>query len=184
MAIAPVSPAVDWPPSIPPLPRLWVGFMLSLGFLAGEMSAGLKEDSHLLLFTRVMFSLVCLGDWLFCVHRFHVIAQRIAPRAPDGSSTYPIQPDDAVWRHFVPVYDLYWLFRWTGTMARVLRQRGVEPPSGALVGILLLVSCLAWWLEGAVAFGLMFLSLFLLASPLRAAVLGHARNEQAAKAFQ
>lgn len=175
--------APAWPSAVPPLPRLWTGFILAFCFLAGEMYAVMAENENLLLFFRVTISLAAWGEWLFCVHRYHSIVRQIAPRLSNGSSSYPVTPGEAVGYHFIPLYNLYWLFKWPSTLSTFLSQSGIQVTSGAFVGLLLLLSCLVVRLDGGIGFALLFACLLSLAGPIRKAVLQYAMDERARTTF-
>jgi hypothetical protein len=178
-----VSHAAAWPPAVPPLPRLWVGFLLAFCFFAGVSYAGLAENEELLLFFRVMISIAAWAEWLYCVHRYHTVLRHIAPRLPNGSSSYPISPGEAVGYHFIPFYNLYWLFRWPSAISELLTRSGIQMTSGTLVGALLLCSFVAVRLDGAIGFALLFACFLSIAGPIRKAVLQYARDERALQAL-
>ena len=70
---------------------------------------------------------------------------------------YPIQPGEAVGKHFIPFYNLYWLFVWPSALSRHINQAGqVSMIPGAVLGFLLLVSLLLRYVDGAVGLALTF----------------------------
>jgi hypothetical protein len=75
--------------------------------------------------------------WLSCVDRMH----RVLLEATDGQ--YPITPTMAGLYHFIPVYCVYWVFRWLGEIARFVNRRLPKKPIHvALTGVLLLLGFL------------------------------------------
>lgn len=133
------------PPPGPPvgarLPKVWPGYLMALAFFlfaSGEVIIDPSSAQRQTLLTYLTW-LVGLGYWLFCVHRFH----RIMAEATGG--THPISPRRAVGFHFIPFFNLYWLFRWTNGVAAFVNARagstGGMPRGWAgailLVGLLL-----------------------------------------------
>lgn len=81
------------------LPRMWIGMALAGLCLFAQVGDG---DSIVLL-----VSIIGSCYALFCVHRIHkVFAEYTLNR-------YPISPRKAVLFHFIPVFEYYWLFRWS-----------------------------------------------------------------------
>ncbi len=115
-------------PGAPPrFPRIWIGYLLGVATLIAEMIAitfhpELAKEPLLIpplyLFLANFISLVY---WLVCVYEFHVVLRQ----ASDGA--YPIKPLRAVWFHLIPVYGLYWVFKWPREMARFVNSRLPEP---------------------------------------------------------
>jgi hypothetical protein len=133
-------------------PWVWIGFVFALAFLVCEFLDVLvvadKESFQL------VFVIIVLGGWiywLFCVHRFHKILAEMT------GNHYPIQPGEAVGKHFIPFYNLYWLFVWPSAISRHINQGGqVSMMPGAVLGFLLLVSLLLRYVDGAVGLALTF----------------------------
>ncbi len=133
-------------------PWVWFGFFFALAFLVAEfldVLLDLDKESG-----RVVFVMIVLGGWiywLFCVHRFHKILGEMT------GHRYPIQPSEAVGKHFIPFYNFYWLFVWPSTLSKHINQSGqVNMIPGALIGFLLLVSLLLRYVDGAVGLALTF----------------------------
>jgi len=79
--------------------------------------------------------------WLFCMYRLHKIV-RIA-----SEKRYPLSPGWAVVRFFIPIYSLFWGYKWPNGMAQFLKQQrpdlqinlrwpGVAVLAATLLGIL------------------------------------------------
>jgi len=92
------------PQNLPPLPQLWIGFLFGIGavvaeFIAVSLHPELAEGEPtfppLYLFLILFVGLVY---WFVCIHRFHVILQRVP------GWKHPISPARAVGFHFIPVY--------------------------------------------------------------------------------
>jgi hypothetical protein len=109
--------------ALPPFPRIWVGYLLGVATLVAEMIAitlhpELAKEPLLIpplyLFLANFISLVY---WLVCVYEFHVILLQAS------SGGYPIKPLRAAWFHLIPIYGLYWVFKWPRALARFANSR-------------------------------------------------------------
>jgi len=64
---------------------------------------------------------ISLVYWLVCVYEFHVLLMRAS------SGSYSIKPMRAAWFHLIPVYGLYWVYRWPRELARFVNSRLPAP---------------------------------------------------------
>lgn len=144
-------PQQDQPATSSP-PWVWVGFAFAIAFLVAEfieVFLDMDQESSQLVF--VMIVLAGWVYWLFCVHRFHKIMGEMT------RGRYPIQPGEAVGKHFIPFYNLYWLFVWPSTLSSHLNRAGqVNMLPGALIGFGLLVSLLLRYVDGGVGLAVTF----------------------------
>jgi hypothetical protein len=133
-------------------PWVWFGFVFAGTFLISEFVVVFMELDESV--TKLLFVVIVLAGgiyWLFCIHRFHKILGEMSV------NRYPISPAEAVSKHFIPFYNVYWLFAWPLTLTRYLNARGhVRMVSGGVLGFLLLVSVLLRYADGAVGLALMF----------------------------
>jgi hypothetical protein len=115
------------PPGAPPFPRIWVGYLLGIATVIAEMVAislhpELAKEPLLIpplyLFLANFISLVY---WLLCVYEFHVVVQHAS------SGAYPIKPLRAAWYHLIPIYGLYWVYKWPRELARFVNSRFAAP---------------------------------------------------------
>lgn len=143
---------LDDRPAVSSPPWVWFGFVFAIAFLVAEFAELLLElDKESF---RVVFVIIVLSGWiywLFCVHRFHkILAEMTGHR-------YPIQPGEAVGKHFIPFYNFYWLFAWPSTLSSHLNQAGqVNILPGGLIGFVLLISLLLRYVDGAIGLALTF----------------------------
>jgi hypothetical protein len=112
------------PLNLPPLPQLWVGYLLGLATIVAEfVDASLHPPDAVIneipIPNLYLFLLMFVGGvyWLVCVYRYHVVMQH----APGWK--HPISPARAVGFHFIPVYNLYWVFKWPQEIARFVNWR-------------------------------------------------------------
>jgi hypothetical protein len=111
------------PGTLPPFPRIWIGYVLGVATLIAEMVAialhpELAKEPLLIpplyLFLANFISLVY---WLVCVYEYHLV---LAQATAGG---YPIKPLRAAWFHLIPVYGLYWVYKWPRELARFVNAR-------------------------------------------------------------
>jgi hypothetical protein len=111
------------PGALPPFPRIWIGYVLGVATLIAEMVAitlhpELAKEPLLIpplyLFLTNFISLVY---WLVCVYEYHLV---LAHATAGG---YPIKPLRAAWFHLIPIYGLYWVYKWPRELARFVNAR-------------------------------------------------------------
>ena len=109
-----------------PWPKLWIGYLLALVTLIGEIVAVARhpeilntKEIKLVVPPLEMFlpAFVAYVFWLVCVYRYHKILAAI-PRY-----THPISPAKAVAFHFIPLYYLIWFFIWPNEIAKFVNAR-------------------------------------------------------------
>jgi hypothetical protein len=111
----------------PRFPRIWVGYLLGVATLIAEMIAiSLHPElakEPLLVPPLYLFlaNFICLVYWLVCVYEFHVVLMQAS------SGAYSIKPLRAAWFHLIPIYGLYWVFKWPRELARFVNSRLPAP---------------------------------------------------------
>ena len=154
-----------------PLPKIWIGFAFAFVFLVAEVVDG-AADGHSP-DTQLGILVVGLFYWLTCVQRFHTILNQISPRVA-RASMYPITPRQAVGFHFIPFYNLFWLFKWPMVLSRYLRENtSVRIVPGWLLGLLSLMGLLLRSVDGFVGLSVMFCVALYISRKLREAVAEH-----------
>src|SRR6266481_3606615 len=115
------------PQALPSFPRIWVGYLLGVATLITEIIAvslhpELAKEPLLIpplyLFLANFISLVYL---MVCVYEFHVVLSWAT------AGTYPVKPLRAAWFHLIPIYGLYWVFKWPRELARFVNSRLPAP---------------------------------------------------------
>ncbi|HYO16294.1 MAG TPA: hypothetical protein VE685_24105 [Thermoanaerobaculia bacterium] len=167
-----------------PLPRIWVGFVVAFGFLVAEVVEVMQGNDTAIGPYTLAASIAGWAYWLFCIHRFHRILHQISLRI-GGESIYPITPRQAVGYHFIPFFNLYWLFKWTGELATFLKTNtSLKVASGTGLGIILFLSVLTMRLvDGFVGLSLMFGLALYLKRKLRRAVTEHEATRGVVEVF-
>ena len=111
------------PGTLPPFPRIWVGYLLGVATLIAEMVAVTLHPElarePLLIPPLYLFlaNFISLIYWLVCVYEFHVIL------AQATSGAYSVRPLRAAWFLLIPIYGLYWVFKWPREFARFVNGR-------------------------------------------------------------
>jgi len=155
------------------LPRVWIGYLLSLATLAAmivavekhpELASGELVVPPLYLF---LAGFVTLVYWLVCVHRMHVVLAHV----PEWK--HPVSPVRAVGFHFIPIYSLYWLYKWPGEVARFVNSKLGRPAlNPAKAGLFVFVSYAACLVLGPGGLLLLFVCLAYLNEWIRRALAG------------
>ena len=129
------SDALEELPAKSSLPWVWFGFFFVAAFIVEEtLLFALGLDLPMGNVVLVLIALAGWIYWLFCVSRFHQILREVS------RNYYPITGAEAVWKHFIPFYNLVWVFRWPAAMSDYLNQRErVKMVSGNLLGAILLI---------------------------------------------
>jgi len=129
------------PGNLPPLPQLWVGYLIGLANIVAEFvyvslhPEAAKEDFPIP--PLYLFLLIFVGwvYWLVCVYRYHEIMQRVP------GWKHPISPARAVGFHFLLGYNLYWFFKWPREIAKFVNWRFGQPVmKPQMVGLMFLAA--------------------------------------------
>jgi hypothetical protein len=113
--------------ALPPWPRIWIGYLLGVATMIAEMIAVTRHPElakePLLIPPLYLFlaNFISLIYWLVCVYEYHVVL------AQATAGAYPIKPLRAAWFHLIPIYGLYWVFKWPRELARFVNSR-LEAP--------------------------------------------------------
>jgi len=106
------------------LPKIWIGYLLCLATFIDEaiFVTNHPEVVSKQLFVVPPLHLFLLGFvsgvyWLVCIHKVHVVLSLVP------GWTHPVSPGRAVWFHFIPIYNLYWLYKWPRECANFVNWR-------------------------------------------------------------
>jgi hypothetical protein len=127
------------------LPKLKSGFRIAgflfaaefvWGVLAGIRGATSPQAGYAAALTFVA-DLIGVSYVLHCISTYHRIVGQV-----DGW-THPISPKRAVRFHFIPIFNLYWNFKWIREIAKFVNWRLQRPRMAAwFAGIIVLVGYL------------------------------------------
>jgi len=115
------------PGKLPPLPQLWAGYLLGFATIVAEFVDASHHSeivvNEIPIPNLYLFLLMFVGGvyWLVCVYRYHVVMQHVP------GWKHPISPARAVGFHFIPIYNLYWVFKWPQEIARFVNWRFGQP---------------------------------------------------------
>ena len=129
--------------TLPALPMIWIGYLLGVAtiiaeFVAVSLNPELAKAGGIPPLYLFLVSFVGGVYWFVCIYRYHVILKLVP------GWKHPISPARAVGFHFIPFYNLYWVFKWPIEIARFvnfrLRAKIMKPtPVGiAVLGALIL----------------------------------------------
>lgn len=138
------------------LPNLRFGFGLAIALFVLEIVWGAQKElargapgaqsaggyAAALFFVGAIVSLAYV---LYCISAYHYVVNKV-----DGWS-HPISPKQAAWFHFIPVFNLYWVFKWPREMARFVNWRmQSNRMSGILVGALVLIGLIGRFFDASI----------------------------------
>jgi hypothetical protein len=111
---------------LPALPQVWIGYLLGVATIAAEFVAlglhpELAKEGGIPPLYLFLVSFVGGVYWLVCIYRIHVVMAHVPGWA------HPISPARAVGFHFIPFYNLYWIFRWPREIANFVNPRLPQP---------------------------------------------------------
>jgi hypothetical protein len=130
------------------LPRLSFGFGLAISIFVLEAVWGVQRElargtpesrsaGGYAAALALICALVSTAYVLHCISTYHYVLGKV-----DGWS-HPISPRRAVRFHFIPIFNLYWDFKWPMELARFVNWRmQSHRMSGVLVGSLVLAGFL------------------------------------------
>jgi len=122
------------------LPEAWVEFVLSFvwfafsGLAQYEKSTGHTEILNQLATILASATYLCgIIYWMICVYRFHQVIAVLT------DNTYPISAARAVGFQLIPLYSVYWNFKWPRKLASFIQSRTNQKMSWIWLGIILLL---------------------------------------------
>jgi len=115
------------PGALLPFPRIWIGYLLGVATMIAEMIAVtlhpelVKEPLIIPPLYLFLANFISLIYWVVCVYEYHVVLSQAT------AGEYPIKPLRAAWFHLIPIYGLYWIFKWPRELARFVNSRLPAP---------------------------------------------------------
>jgi len=115
------------PRALPRFPRLWIGYVLGFATLIAEIVAVTlhpelaKEPFVVPPLYLFLANFIGLIYWLVCVYESHLVLMH----ASAGAHT--IKPLRAAWFHLIPIFSLYWVYKWPSELARFVNARLESP---------------------------------------------------------
>jgi len=110
------------PAAVPALPMIWIGYLLGVAtiiaeFVAVSLHPELAKEAGIPPLYLFLVSFVGGVYWFVCIYRYHVILAMVP------GWKHPISPARAVGFHFIPFYNLYWVFKWPKELANFVNFR-------------------------------------------------------------
>lgn len=113
------------------VPKGWIGFMLAAASLLARTTLKPWDAEDIGYIIRVLAAIY----YLFCVYRFHKFLDQLS------IEKYKVRPSDAVAYHFIPFFNIYWLFKWPTELQKFLTKLGdIRIMPGFLMGLLIAAS--------------------------------------------
>jgi hypothetical protein len=135
------------------LPRVWVGYFIAVLFLVygiAEFTLNPSSEQQASL-PLIIIAFVGWFYWLFCVQRLHQILSYAT------NASHPISPLKAVAFHFIPFFNLYWIFKWPNEIANFVNGRaGERKMQKGWVGIVILAGSLIGRLDSSIGLAILF----------------------------
>jgi hypothetical protein len=152
--------------NLPALPRIWIGYLLGIATMAAEFVAvSLHPEltkapdlakGEFAIPPLYLFLTGFVGGvyWLVCIYRIHVVMARVP------GWKHPISPARAAGFHFIPIYFLYWIFKWPLEIARFVNGRLRRPlMKPVTIGVAILLALVMHFFDPGFGLILMFLPL-------------------------
>jgi hypothetical protein len=110
------------PASVPALPLIWIGYLLGVAtiiseFVAVSLHPELAKGGGIPPLYLFLVSFIGGVYWFVCIYRYHVLLAAVP------GWKHPISPARAVGFHFIPFYNLYWVFKWPKEIANFVNFR-------------------------------------------------------------
>lgn len=109
-----------------PMPKLWIGYVLAFVTFVGEIIAvsrhpevfGAKEIKFDIPPLEIFLpAFVTRVYWFVCIYRYHKILAGVP------GYTHPISAGKAVGFHFIPFFNVFWIFHWPAAIAEFVNAR-------------------------------------------------------------
>ncbi|MFH0772324.1 MAG: zinc ribbon domain-containing protein [Candidatus Omnitrophota bacterium] len=145
-------------------PKTWIGYIIAGMFFIGEIIELIASPQTVQQYTgwSVTLWLVSLVYWFMCVYSLHKTILKMT------DSHYPIHPARAVGYSFIPIYNLYWIFKWPGEIIRFVNSRDTSKKlKDWLPGFFLLIGAIGARFDGSFGILLEFLVLSYLIRELK-----------------
>lgn len=147
------------PTTVPPI---WIGYLLGAAFIIFEALffatfwkwrlPNLETIGPEFIILGLI-AIISIVYWFICVYRLHKLLGEAT------GSAYPITPGKAVGSHFVPLYNLYWIFKWTGEVVKFINSNSSKKLKPFLPGLLIVISVFVIEIDSGLGTILIFFAL-------------------------
>ncbi len=131
------------------LPESWIGLLFIITYYLGYLG-GMINSNYLLIssFSRVGGGIY----WLFYIYKLHKVLDAVS------YNKYPISPGKAVGYHFIPFFNIFWVFKWLTEFTKFIgAQKDINIFPGWIVALLVIGSL---FLESIVDIGIFLIVVF------------------------
>ena len=139
-------------PDFAKFPKIWLGYILAALFLILEIGEAIlhpEASQQQVSLWPILISLTGLVYWCICVYKIHKILLHVT------DNHYPVSPARAVGFGFLPIYNIYWMFKWPSEIIHFVNSRDISKKSIVwLPGLVLLASTFAGRIDGTL--GILF----------------------------
>jgi len=98
------------------LPIIWPAYILCVSIMLVEFIAGYWEDPYDLFNTFLLLLLIGVIYNYVCIYKIHKFLEKAS------NYSYSIKPSSAVFFHFVPIYNFYWIYKWTTKLEKFINK--------------------------------------------------------------
>lgn len=124
----------DFKRIVPKFPNAQNGFMtVIMLFVLTAVGEFLAIPSEILSLVGILIGIASVIYWFYHLYCIHRVLQY------DKNGAYRITPGKAVWLHFVPIYNIFWIFRWSNYLIGYLNERNARKAGKGGMAILLLL---------------------------------------------
>lgn len=119
------------------LPNFWVGYLIAALLLIGEILQVIVKLISVKQRTCPIISPIGLAGWIYwfiCIYQMHKVSAELT------NSAYPITPATAVGCHFIPLYNVYWIFKWPAEIAKFVNSHLGRKASFKSTGVFLFIA--------------------------------------------
>jgi hypothetical protein len=119
------------------LPNFWVSYLIAALLLIGEILQVIIKLISVKQRTYLIISPIGLAGWIYwfiCIYQMHKVLAELT------NSAYPITPVAAVGYHFIPLYNVYWIFKWPAEIAKFVNSHLGRKAASKDTGIFLFLA--------------------------------------------
>jgi hypothetical protein len=127
-------------------PPIWIGFVFVAVLFLLELFI-LYGKHFTIIYLFYVIGGISILYWLACIYRFHKILGELS------DSKYPISPSASVGWHFLPIYNIFWIFYWPSELSHFIKkQNTVNILPGVAIGALIFLSFILFKIDAILGF--------------------------------
>ncbi|HID02521.1 MAG TPA: hypothetical protein EYP18_04845 [Desulfobacterales bacterium] len=142
---------------LPNKPKIWIGYLIAFAIICVQIVGIVTDNITNSQTIAIVLSITGGLYWLFCIKELHSILGAIS------IETYPISPGKAAAFHFIPFFNIYWIFKWPIELSRFINKSENEKMvHGSVIGILILIGIFLRIFDSAIGLTWLFTILIFL----------------------